>query len=213
MKLLGIQTAMDIKGYIKSLTKYDNQLLPELEPQSTTRADTRSFIEPEAARLINSIILATKAKNVLELGTCVGYSGIWFAEALKITGGKLTTIDYDLDLLREAKVNFKRAGVTEHITIIEGELTEVIKKISDNSFDIVIQDARKSLYTELLGDCVRIVKPGGVIIADDTLYSREGTVEKLNEHLKKYNHTVFNDKRLYSSIIPVGEGVTISVKM
>jgi len=203
---------MDIKNYIKSLTKYDNPLLPEMEPQSTTRADTRSFIEPEVARLINTFILAMNAKNVLELGTCVGYSGIWIAEALKTTGGRLTTIDYDLDLLREAKANFKKAGVSDYITIVEGELTEVIKKLPDKNFDIVIQDARKSLYPELIEDCVRLVRSGGLIIADDTLYSRQGTAEKISDHLKRYNELIFKDKRLYSVILPVGEGLTISFK-
>ena len=203
---------MDIKDYIGSLTKYDNPLLPEMEPQSTTRADTRSFIEPEVARLINTFILATNAKNVLELGTCVGYSGIWMAEALKTIGGKLTTIDYDIDLLKEARANFKKAGVSDYIDIIEGEITEVIKKLPDNKFDILIQDARKSMYVELIEDSIRLIRRGGLIIADDTIYSRQGTVEKISDHLKKYNELIFKDERLYSVILPVGEGLTISVK-
>jgi len=203
---------MNITEYIRSLIKYDNPILPELEPQETTRADTRSFIEPEIAKLINIFILNTNAKNILELGTCVGYSGIWIAEALKKTGGLLTTVEYDLDLLKEAKKNFEKAGVSDQIKILEGDISTVIKKLPNESFDIVFQDAKKSLYPEMLDDCVRLVKHGGLIIADDTLYTRNGTAERIREPLKKYNELVFADKRLYSVAIPIGEGLTISFK-
>ena len=203
---------MEIKDYIRSLIKYDNAILPKLEPQETTRADTRSFMEPEVAKLINTFILSMNAKNVLELGTCVGYSGIWMAEALKKTGGMLTTIDYDVDLLKEAKANVQKAGVAPYIKIVEGEISVAIKKFPAESFDIVIQDARKSLYSELLDDCIRLVRLGGLIIADDTLYTRSGTAEKIREPLKRYNELVFKDERLYSVILPVGEGITISYK-
>ena len=203
---------MDMTAYIRSLIKYDNSLLPELEPQESTKADTRSFMEPEVAKLINTFILCTKAKNILELGTCVGYSGIWMAEALKINGGKLTTIDHDTELLREARLNIKRAGVSEIVKIIEGEIPEVIKTFPDESFDIVIQDAKKSLYPELLHECIRLVKKGGLIIADDVLYTRNGTAERIREPLKKYNELLSKEPGLYSVWVPVGEGLSVSIK-
>lgn len=192
---------------------YDNKLLKSMEEQSSTLADTRSFVEPELARLINALIISLNAKKVLELGTCIGYSGIWMAEALKRTDGMLTTIDYDLALLKEARVNFEKADVTDRIKIIEGDITEVTKRLKDGSFDMVFQDARKALYPAMLEECIRLVRPGGMIIADDTLYSRKGTAEKINRHLEEYNRLAMNDKRLYSVILPIGQGVTLSVKI
>lgn len=192
---------------------YDNEILRGMEEQSATRADTRSFIEPEVARLINTFILTLDAKNVLELGTCIGYSGIWMSEALKKTNGFLTTIDYDIALLDEARMNFKKAGVSERIKILEGDITEVTKKLPTGYFDIVFQDARKSLYPVMLEECIRLVRTGGVIIADDTLYSRKGTAEKISQPLREYNKMVLSDKRLYSSIIPIGQGLTISSRL
>jgi len=162
---------------------------------------------------MNTFIISLNAKSVLELGTCIGYSGIWMAEALKKTGGTLTTIDYDLALLKEARVNFEKAGVTDRIKIIEGDITEVTKRLKDGSFDMVFQDARKSLYPIMLEECIRLVRVGGLIIADDTLYSRKGTAEKLNKHLEEYNRLALSDKRLYSVIIPIGQGLTISVRI
>jgi len=192
---------------------YDNEILRGMEEQSATRADTRSFIEPEVARLINTFILTLDAKNVLELGTCIGYSGIWMSEALKRTNGFLTTIDYDIALLDEARINFKKAGVSERIKILEGDITEVTKKLPTGYFDIVFQDARKSLYPVMLEECIRLVRTGGIIIADDTLYSRKGTAEKISQPLREYNKMVLSDKRLYSSIVSIGQGLTISTKL
>ena len=192
---------------------YDNEILRGMEEQSATRADTRSFIEPEVARLINTFIITLDAKNVLELGTCIGYSGIWMSEALKRTNGFLTTIDYDIALLDEARINFKKAGVSERIKILEGDITEVTKKLPTGYFDIVFQDARKSLYPVMLEECIRLVRTGGIIIADDTLYSRKGTAEKISQPLREYNKMVLSDKRLYSSIVSIGQGLTISTKL
>jgi len=205
--------AMDITEYIRSFLSYDNPVLPDMEDQKKTWADTRSFIEPEVARLICLLIRLTGAKKVLELGTCIGYSGIWLAESLKTTSGKLTTIDYDPKLIAEAKENFKKAGVTKYIELIEADITDTLPKFADNSFDIVVQDAKKSLYPSLLEDCIRIVRPGGLIIADDALYRAKGITEKLSAHTHRYNEMVFGDKRLYSTMVNAGDGLTISIKL
>lgn len=204
---------MDIQEYIRTFLKYDNPLLPEMEKQESTWADTRSFIEPEVAKIICLIIRLTKAKRVLELGTCIGYSGIWIAESLKKTDGKLITIDYDEILIKEARSNFDKAGVSNYVEMIEGNILNEIKKFENNSFDIVIQDAKKSLYPDLVEECIRLTKNGGMIIADDTLYRPKGVTEKLSIHTHKYNEMVFNDPRLYSTIINAGDGITLSLKL
>ena len=203
---------MDITEYIRSFLAYDNPVLPGMEDQKKTWADTRSFIEPEVARLICLLIRLTGAKKVLELGTCIGYSGIWFAESLKATGGRLTTIDYDQKLIAEAKENFKKASVAEYIELIEADITDALPKFADNSFDIVMQDAKKSLYPNLLEDCIRVTRPGGIIVADDALYRAKGITEKLSAHTHRYNEMVFADKRLYSTMVNAGDGLTISIK-
>ncbi len=204
---------MGMNEYIREFLKYDNPLLPEMEKQESTWADTRSFIEPEVAKVICLMTRLTGAKRVLELGTCIGYSGIWIAESLKETGGKLITIDYDEILIKEARSNFEKAGVSDFVEMIEGNILNEIKKLENNSFDIVIQDAKKSLYPELLEDCIRLTKKGGLIIADDTLYRPKGVTEKLSAHTHKYNEMIFSDKRLYSTIINAGDGITLSLKL
>ena len=184
-----------------------------MEIQEKTWADTRSFIEPEVAKIICLLIRTMNAKKVLELGTCIGYSGIWIAEALKSTGGKLTTIEYDEILIKEAKQNFKNADVTDQIDLIEGDILKITSSFENNFFDIVVQDSKKSLYPELLEECIRVTRSGGMIIADDTLYRPKGITEKLSAHTHRYNEMVFSDKRLYSTIINVGDGITMSLKI
>ncbi|MCX6112894.1 MAG: O-methyltransferase [Proteobacteria bacterium] len=204
---------MEIREYIRSFIKYDNPSLPDMEIQGKTWADTRSFIEPEVAKVICLLIRTMDAKKVLEMGTCIGYSGIWMAEALKHTGGKLTTIEYDEILIKEAKQNFKNAGVTDHIELIEGDILKITQKFENGYFDMVVQDSKKSLYPELLEECIRVTRRGGMIITDDTLYRPKGITEKLSVHTHRYNEMVFNDKRLYSTIINVGDGITLSLKI
>lgn len=204
---------MDITEYIRSFLSYDNPVLPTMEDQKKTWADTRSFIEPEVARLICLLIRVTGAKKVLELGTCIGYSGIWMAESLKTTGGKLTTVDYDQRLIAEAKDNFKKAGLAEHIELIEADIVKLLPEIPSSSFDIILQDSKKSLYPLILEDCIRIVKPGGLILADDALYRPKGITEKLSAHTHHYNELVFKDYRLYSTLVNAGDGLIISIKI
>jgi len=204
---------MNIQEYIRSFLSYDNPALPNMEIQEKTWADTRSFIEPEVAKIICLLIRTTNAKKVLEMGTCIGYSGIWISEALKHTKGKLTTIEYDEILIKEAKQNFKNAGVTDQVDLIEGDILKMTKNFEDNSFDMVLQDSKKSLYPELLEECIRLTRNGGLIITDDTLYRPKGITEKLSAHTHRYNEMVFDDKRLYSTIINVGDGITLSLKI
>jgi predicted O-methyltransferase YrrM len=202
-----------IQKYIRSFLAYDNPILPDMEIQAKTWADTRSFIEPEVAKAICLLIRLMGAKRVLELGTCIGYSGIWIAESLKVTGGKLTTIDYDERLIKEARSNFAAAGVTEFVDFIEGDILRIMDKFEDGCFDMVVQDCKKSLYPELIEQCIRVTRKGGMIVADDTLYRPKGITEKLSAHTHKYNEMVFGDKRLYSTIINAGDGVTLSLKI
>ncbi len=204
---------MNTQQYIRSFLSYDNPALPDMEIQEKTWADTRSFIEPEVAKIICLLIRTMEAKKVLEMGTCIGYSGIWMSEALKQTGGKLTTIEYDEILIKEAKHNFKKAGITDQVDLIEGDILKTTSSFDNNSFDMVVQDSKKSLYPGLLEECIRITRTGGMIIADDTLYRPKGITEKLSAHTHRYNEMVFNDKRLYSTIINVGDGITISLKI
>ena len=112
----------------------------------------------------------TNAQKVVEIGTSNGYSGIWWALALRKTGGRLITHEIDADRANLARKNFKRAGVEDIITLIEGDAHENILQVR-GPIDIVFLDADKEGYHDYLKKILPLVRPGGLIIAHNTTNS------------------------------------------
>lgn len=121
-------------------------------------------VSTEDGRLLRQLTEAIGAKRVVEIGTSTGESGIWFALALRKTGGRLYTHDIDPRRLEVARRNFKNAGVDDLITIIEGDAHETIKQHTEG-VDIVFLDADKEGYIDYLQKILPAVRPGGLIIA------------------------------------------------
>lgn len=120
-------------------------------------------------RLLRLLTETVNAQTVVEVGTSTGESAIWFALALKRTGGKLYTHEIDRERARIARENFKKAGVSDLITLIEGDAHETVLQ-HDEPIDIVFLDADKSGYPDYLEKLLPLVKPGGLIIAHNMNY-------------------------------------------
>jgi len=114
-------------------------------------------------RLLRLLAETTGAKHVVEIGTSTGYSSIWFALALRKTGGKLTTFEYDAGRAAKAQANFKKAGVEDLITLVEGDAHENVLDLK-GPIDIVFIDADKAGYPDYLKKMLPLVRPGGLII-------------------------------------------------
>lgn len=121
-------------------------------------------VSTEDGRLLRQLTEALGAKRVVEIGTSTGESGIWFALALRKTGGHLYTHDIDPQRLAVARKNFQNAGLEDLITIIEGDAHETIKQHTE-PVDIVFLDADKQGYIDYLEKILPVVRPGGLIIA------------------------------------------------
>ena len=115
-------------------------------------------------RFLRIMTEAMNAKNVVEIGTSTGYSGIWFGMALQKTGGKLTTFEIDTKRAATARANFKRAGMADIITLVEGDAHDEVKKLKD-TIDILFLDANKEGYIDNLNKLLPLVRPGGLSIA------------------------------------------------
>ncbi len=115
-------------------------------------------------RILRVLAESIGAKHVVELGTSVGYSGLWFSLALKSTGGKLTTYEIDKERAAKARANFKRAGVDDIITIVEGDAHVEVVKMKE-PIDILFLDADKEGYIDYLDKLLPQVRPGGLIVA------------------------------------------------
>ena len=207
---------MDI-DYLRSFIASDNTIIDRIEKESAGRDDIQPYVERETGKFLSFIIKLINATNVLELGTGIGNSSIWMGEALKEKKGKLITIDNHPRTKHEAEKNILDSGLADIVTMVFGNAEDIIEcmcKDGKLQFDMVFQDCGKYLYPLLYEKIITLVKPGGIIIADDTLFYTNSEVRKnLGKYMDQYNKIVFADKRLYSTIIPLGHGLTISLKL
>jgi predicted O-methyltransferase YrrM len=206
---------MSYGKYIRELVQADNSFLEELERANSGRNDIQPPVEFETGKLLSFFIRLINAKNVLEIGTANGYSTIWIASALKETGGKVTTIESKERLHLEAVKNIEKAELSNQTEFIFDDAQVAVKNLlsSKNEFDIIFQDCGKYLYSLMLQDTIDLCRKGGLIIADDTLFKTNDAVKNnLGKHTDQYNKAVFSRKNLFSTIIPIGHGLTVSFR-
>jgi len=124
-------------------------------------------VTPEDGRLLRVLTEAVGAKNVVEIGTSNGYSAIWFCLALRATGGRLTTHEIDARRVALARENFERAGVSDIVTLVEGDAHQTVTRLKE-PIDILFLDADKAGYLDYLNKLLPLVRPGGLILAHNT---------------------------------------------
>ena len=130
---------------------------------STSGASTFANATLSDARVLRMLAEFSGSKKVLEFGTLTGYSGLWFANALRKTGGKLITFELDAERAAIARANFKDAGVDGVVTIVEGDAHKELDKV-EGPVDMVFIDAEKPGYRQYLEQVLPLVRPGGMII-------------------------------------------------
>lgn len=150
----------------KTVPKNDRekQVLAVLEDMDRTQRRGSLSVPVDDGRFLRSLAEATGAKQVVEIGTSIGYSGIWFGLALESTGGKLTTFEIDPQRATTARANFKRAGLDKLITLVEGDAHEKVGEIKE-PIDILFLDADKEGYLDYLNKLFPKLRPGALVIA------------------------------------------------
>jgi predicted O-methyltransferase YrrM len=144
-------------------TETEKKILAVLDDM---RRNNRTYLSVPVAdgRMLRLLTEAVGAKHVVEIGTSTGYSGLWFAMALKATGGRLTTFEYDSGRAALARKHFEQAGVADIVTIVEGDAHEKVKSVR-GPIDVVFIDADKEGYPDYLQKLLPLVRPGGLILA------------------------------------------------
>ena len=160
-------------------------------------------IAPENGQFLSILIHAIQARNVLEVGTSNGYSTIWLATALKETGGRLITLEFDQKRAEEAQAHLQEVGLDSIVEMRVGNALDEISKC-DVTFDLVFLDAEKNEYRRYLELALPNIRPGGLIVADDTVTMRD--------EMPDYVEFVFNTPRLHSVDIPLDDGIILSYK-
>jgi len=163
----------------------------------------------------NILLKSINAKNILEIGMSVGYSGLWFADALmsnKQLNGQIITIDREKFKIDSARQNFEEAGVDSLIKIRNGEARKILQEIKDefneNYFDFIFIDADKESYIEYFDLCLPLVRKGGIIGADNILFP-----ERFNEMMSDYLSHVRSKSNVQSVTIPIDNGEEVTIKL
>jgi predicted O-methyltransferase YrrM len=201
-----------IESYIANFMTLDNSTLASVTEQERTRANVRPSIGPEVGQFLGLLVRLVQAKRVLEFGTSLGYSAIWLGEALRNTGGRLISIEREEELYRQAQKNLAEAGLSEVVDLVLGDARTVVESLQ-GPFDLIFQDSDKRLYPVLLEKCIELTRDHGLIVVDDALFKPLGRPDSVSAPIHSYNQKAFSDERLYSTILPVGDGLTISVKL
>lgn len=157
----------------------EKKILAVLDDMNRNQRRGMMNVPPEDGRILRLLTESVGAKNVVEIGTSNGYSGIWFCLALQKTNGKLITHEIDADRAKMARENFKRAGVEEMITLVEGDAHEHVKKLK-GPIDILFLDADKEGYIDYLNKLLPLVRPGGLILAHNTTNTGRQMQDYLN---------------------------------
>jgi caffeoyl-CoA O-methyltransferase len=161
-------------------------------------------LHPDSGRLIYVLALATGAKTLVEVGTSQGYSTLWLAAAAKINGGRVITCDLRPQRIAVARQNFAAAGLEDVIEILEGDARETLRG-RDEPVDLLFIDAQKSYYESFFDVVYPRLAKGALVIADNVLSHRD--------ELEDYISYVENHPNLESSMVPIGRGLEISVKL
>ena len=176
------------------------------------------IIMDDTLEVIDEILTKKKPEKILEIGTAVGYSAMCFSEYL-VQGGRIDTIERDEQRVLEARENIKKVGVEEKIKIYEGDAVEILPTLNEQ-YDVVFIDAAKGKYPFFLKQALRMLKPDGVILADNILY-KGYVMSDYNKHkqrtavthLRQYIKEITENPDLETTILEVGDGLAISKRV
>jgi caffeoyl-CoA O-methyltransferase len=146
------------------INEQEQKILSVLEDMNRNQSGGMMNVPTVDGRILRLLTEATNAKNVVEIGTSNGYSGIWFCLALRTTGGKLTTHEINEGRASLARENFKRAGVDDLVTLVMGDAHETVTRLKE-PIDILFIDADKEGYIDYLNKLLPLVRPGGLILS------------------------------------------------
>lgn len=204
-------------AYIHSLETENSEILEQIEKEAL---DTFvPIIRKEMQSFLKVLLRVKRPLNILEVGTAVGFSAILMSEYVP-EECRITTIENYEKRIPIARENFKRAGKEEQIILIEGDAFEVLKTLQD-SYDFIFMDAAKGQYIAYLPEVMRVLSPGGILVSDNVLQNGEiiesrFAVERrdrtIHSRMREYLYTLKHHPELETSIIPLGDGVALSVK-
>lgn len=204
-------------SFINSFDRGNTPFLDELERYS--KETNVPIIRKEMQSFLKFLLAVNKPSAILEVGTAIGFSALLMKEYAP-ENCHITTIEKYEKRIPLAKENFKKAGKEKDITLLEGDATEILKNLT-GSFDFIFMDAAKGQYIHFLPDILRLLREGGLLVSDnvlqdgDILESRYAVTRRnrtIHTRMRDYLYELKHHEQLETTILPVGDGVTVSVK-
>jgi predicted O-methyltransferase YrrM len=198
-----------LSGYVRTLYGDEDDILRDMRAEAEEQGLPAIQVPFELGRLLQVLVMQSRAQRILEIGTLFGYSTVLLARSLQ-PGGRITTLEVAPKHADLAAANFKRAGVHERVEILVGAAIDSLRKLEGHAFDFVFIDADKASYPAYLGHALRLTHPGATIVADNVW--RDGAVlsptagNADNEGLAKFNRDVASNSHLLTAVIPTRDG-------
>lgn len=204
-----------LAGYTRRLFAAEDQVLEELRYEMARQDLPEINISAEQGRLMQVLLAAVNARDVLEIGALGGYSAIWMARALP-PDGRLVTIEVREERVAFARDFIARAGLDGVIEVRLGTAPDVLRSLEEEgaTFDAVFIDADKENYGEYLDFALTLVRPGGLILGDNAYQAGrivDDEPDATVAAMQAFNQRLASDPRLVSTIIPIRDGLTVSV--
>lgn len=205
-------TAAAVEDYLYSLLPPRDEVLALMEKEAEKR--DIPIVGPAVGRVLHQLALITGAKTIFELGSAIGYSTIWWARAVG-ESGRVVYTDGDRKKADEARGYFERAGVAGRIAIKVGDALEFLSE-EKQEFDIIFCDLDKEDYPRALRLALPRLRKGGLLVADNVLWSGKVTQknpeEKSTKAIQEFNRLLYDSRDLFTTILPIRDGVGVSLK-
>ena len=207
-----------MKVFINSFDPGNTPFLNELEQLALK--NNVPVIRQEVQSLLRLFLVIQRPKQILEVGTAIGFSALLMSE-YGPKGCKITTIEKYEKRIPDALENFKRAGKEKDITLLAGDAAEILKGLT-GTYDFIFMDAAKGQYIHFLPDILRLLPRGGLLLSDnvlqdgDVMESRFAVTRRdrtIHGRMREYLYELTHNEQLRTDILPVGDGVTVSVKL
>ena len=207
-----------IADYICSLDPGNGEFLDRVETEAM-REDV-PIIRKETSAFLKMLVAAKRPERILEVGTAVGYSALLMCRVMP-ENCRITTIEKFPPRIAAAKANFREAGEEERISLLEGDAGEILKGLT-GPYDFIFMDAAKGQYIHWLPEILRLLPEGGILLSDNVLqdgdviqsrFAVERRDRTIHKRMRDYLFALTHDSRLQTSVVPVGDGAAVSVKM
>lgn len=205
-----------INQYIDTLFTKEDSVLEEVLASIRENGMKSISVSPSTGKLLTMLVSTARANNVLEIGALGGYSGICLARGIG-DDGKLVSLEKEENYASLAFNNLTKAGFANQVTYMTGPALQNLEKLIEDQqqFDFFFIDADKANYENYLNHCIELAAEDALIVCDNVLANGSVANEQIEakgytELMKKFNETVANHPRLESTLIPIGDGLTIS---